>query len=55
MRLDYDRRRELADMVEFMNEECGTSVEIPANFKPKVNMRFGCYFFSKQKVQFVAL
>lgn len=27
----------MSDFVEFLNEECGTSVEIPANFKPKAS------------------
>lgn len=35
--IQYDRRREMSDFVEFLNEECGTSVEIPANFKPKAS------------------
>ena len=33
-RIVYDRRREIAEFVEFINEECGTSVEVPKNFQP---------------------
>jgi len=36
----YDRRREIVEFVEFINEECGTAVEVPKNFQtPKSNRR----------------
>jgi protein disulfide-isomerase-like protein len=33
-RIKFDRRRELSEFVEFINEECGSAVAIPANFQP---------------------
>ena len=34
-KIAFDRRRELPELVDFMNEECGSKVEVPKNFKPQ--------------------